>query len=714
VGPLTLRLLEAVLARLMPWEPAAAGPRPGLRAESPAELARSLSRAVAALGSAAETELEAGLLALDGESGVRSRAGFLELDAAGQDALLADIEKGNTHATWIAAPHRWFERLLEKAAEARYANLQGEHSKAVWGDLGYPAFAALEVSVPAFPSEEPRGHYDVIVVGAGVAGSIVAGVLAEGGQRVLLLERGDDAYQRALGRDHLRNHRLSLYGNNTGPELEGSPRTFVELSGRVKVTQPHQAVYHNNAVGVGGGGLVFGGAAWRFRAEDFEMKSTYGTPAGSSLEDWPLRYEELAPYYERAEWGLGVAGDPSACLGAPQGYAYPMPAHVGHPGRQALRRGAAALGWQTHGVPLLINSVPHLGRAACVRCNSCVGFACPSDSKNGGHNTFLRRGIATGNLTLLTRAFVSELSTDARGRVTGVSFFRAASPASRSEGGLRADSTRAERVKADRVVVSCGAIESARLLLASRSTREPAGIGNDSDQVGRHLQGHVYVTACGLMPEPVEDGRGPGLSIATSQFAHGNPEIIGGGLLADDFVILPIIAWRDHLPPSVRRWGAPSARFMRDQYRHLLKITGPIQEIPSPENRVTLDPQQTDRFGRRVARLSGSLHPESARAAEFLRLRAEEWLRASGASEVWSRPLPRAPLLSAGQHQAGTCRMGASPANSVTDAWGRVHGHDNLYVIDASTHVTNGGVNPVLTIMALALRNAAGMLHGTA
>jgi choline dehydrogenase-like flavoprotein len=709
LGPLTLSLLEAVLTRLMPWE-APPGPRVGTRAESPAELARSLSEAIAALGSAAETDLEAGLLALDGEASVRTRRGFLELDAAAQDALLADIEQGSTHATWILAPHRWFERVLNKAAEARYANLRGEHTKVVWNDLGYPPFQPGQaVSVPPFHSEEPSGRYDVIVVGAGVAGSIVAGVLAEGGQRVLLLERGSDAYSRALRRDHLRNHRLSLYDHNTGPELEGHPRTFAEASGRVRVTLPHQQGYHNNAMGVGGGGLVFGAAAWRFRAQDFQMRSRYGTPAGSSLEDWPLRYEDLAPYYERIEWAVGVAGDASACLGAPEGYAYPMRALGGHAGRQALRAGAAALGWQTHGVPLLINSVPHLGRAACVRCNSCVGFACPADAKNGGHNTFLRRGIATGNVTLLTRAFVSELTTDARGRVTGVSYFRSGAVEAGS-----AASVRPERVKAERVVVSCGAIESARLLLASRSGREPAGVGNKFDQVGRHLQGHVYVTACGLMPEPVEDGRGPGVSIATSQFAHENEGIIGGGLLADDFVLLPIIAWRDHLPPGARRWGLESARFLRDNYRHLLKVTGPIQEIPSPESRVTLDSEHTDRFGRRVARLSGSVHPESVRAAEFLRLRAEEWLRASGAREVWSRPLSNASFLSAGQHQAGTCRMGVAPRGSVTDGWGRVHGHDNLYVIDASTHVTNGGVNPALTIMALALRNAAGMLHGTA
>lgn len=113
------------------------------------------------------------------------------------------------------------------------------------------------------------------------------------------------------------------------------------------------------------------------------------------------------------------------------------------------------------------------------------------------------------------------------------------------------------------------------------------------------------------------------------------------------------------------------------------------------------------------ARIEATCTPESVRAAEFLRQRAEEWLRGSGARDVWSRPVSTAPFPSAGQHQCGTSRMGSSTQNSVTEGWGRVHGHDNLLVIDASIHVTNGGVSPVLTIMALALRNAASVLYGT-
>jgi choline dehydrogenase-like flavoprotein len=119
---------------------------------------------------------------------------------------------------------------------------------------------------------------------------------------------------------------------------------------------------------------------------------------------------------------------------------------------------------------------------------------------------------------------------------------------------------------------------------------------------------------------------------------------------------------------------------------------------------VTLDPKVKDRCGIPVARLSGSTHPETVRTADFMQARVREWLDASGAQRIWGSP-PRLKL-SGGQHQAGTCRMGDDPASSVTDPHGRVHGHDNLYVADGSVHVTNGGFNPVLTIMALAFRTA--------
>jgi choline dehydrogenase-like flavoprotein len=149
---------------------------------------------------------------------------------------------------------------------------------------------------------------------------------------------------------------------------------------------------------------------------------------------------------------------------------------------------------------------------------------------------------------------------------------------------------------------------------------------------------------------------------------------------------------------------------MARAYRNTLVVMGPIQEIPNPEARVTLDPHVRDRYGLPVVRLSGKIHPESMKPAAMLRERAEEWVRATGAESVRSWPGGDPNGLSGGQHQAGTCRMGRDPATSVVDASGRVHGQRKLYLADASLHVTNGGFNPMLTVMANAYRVAEGIL----
>ena len=175
-------------------------------------------------------------------------------------------------------------------------------------------------------------------------------------------------------------------------------------------------------------------------------------------------------------------------------------------------------------------------------------------------------------------------------------------------------------------------------------------------------------------------------------------------MLADDFTMLPIIFWKWALPPGLKHWGRDAKDFMRDKFHHVLQVKGPVQEIPNPESRVTVSRDVQDRFGLPVARLSGTTHPETMRTAAFMFERAQDWVKASGATKIWGQaPGPR---LSGGQHQAGTARMGTDPSNSVTDKWGRVWGHDNLFVTDGSLHPTNGGFNPVLTIMALAFRNA--------
>ena len=537
-------------------------------------------------------------------------------------------------------------------------------------------------------------EYDAIIIGTGAAGGIVACVLAEAGKHVLLLERGAALSFADVGRDDLRNQRLAVYGHNAGPDVIGNPRVFVDPQGRSRIVKPYELDYHNNAACVGGGTRVYGAQAWRFHPDDFRMASKYGVPEGSSLADWPISYESLEPFYERAEWEIGAAGDGATIQSEiPRKRNYPLPPVPPSPQTVALQSAARQLGWLTSPVPLLINTESYAGRPACIECKYCVGFACPTDAKNGTQNTVIPRALATGNCDLKTSVVAENIETDNRGKVSGVSYL--------------VDSfgqPRRETARSKTVIVSAGAIETARLLLNSRSSLHPAGLGNEHDQVGRNLQGHLYPRAYGISPARVFNGIGPGVTIATIQFNHDNPGIIGGGMLADDFIKPPIDFWYDSLPPDLPRWGVENKRFMRENYTRVMHVRGPVQDIPNPEGRVTIDNTVRDKWGIPVARLSGTTHPATVAAADFMCERGEEWLRASGCETVWSTQPGL--ILSGRQHQAGTCRMGNDPRASVTDEWGRVHTHDNLFVVDGSLHVTNGGFNPVLTIMALAYRSA--------
>ena len=258
-------------------------------------------------------------------------------------------------------------------------------------------------------------------------------------------------------------------------------------------------------------------------------------------------------------------------------------------------------------------------------------------------------------------------------------------------------------------MVSAAAIETARLLLNSKSRLFPNGAGNRYDWVGRNLQGHAYTGAFGLFEQDLYDDVGAGATIAICDFNHGNPGLVGGGMLANEFIRLPYL-FSGIRPPGAASWGKEHKEFQKKYYRRCVRVVGPVQEMPVFSARVELDPAVKDDWGIPVARLSGSRHEHDVEIAQFIADKAELWLKKAGAFQTWKTVPGRG--LSGGQHQAGTCRMGKDPQTSVTNAYGQVHDIDNLFVADGSLHVTNGGFNPVLTIMALGYRVSEYIIKG--
>jgi len=273
---------------------------------------------------------------------------------------------------------------------------------------------------------------------------------------------------------------------------------------------------------------------------------------------------------------------------------------------------------------------------------------------------------------------------DEHGKATGVKYFD--------------ENDKGQIQTADIVVVSAAAVETARLLLNSKSKLFPNGAGNNNDWVGRNLQGHAYTGASGLFKDEIFDDVGPGACWAVSDFNHGNEGIVGGGTLCNSFVTMPYLFTKTR-PPGAKRWGIEHKEFQRSNFKRVVMARGPFQEIPNFDARVSIDPEVKDYWGIPTVRLSGSRHSYDPTGCQFMSDRAEEILKEAGAYFTWQGVGGRG--LSGGQHQAGTARMGNDPKTSVTNKYGQVHDIDNLFVADGSLHVNNGGFNPALTIMAM-------------
>jgi choline dehydrogenase-like flavoprotein len=504
-------------------------------------------------------------------------------------------------------------------------------------------------------------HYDVIVIGSGAGGGTLVHHLAPSGKRILLLERGD-----WLPREpqNWRAQDVFVDGRYISPDTWYDPGD-----------EPFQPQVHYF---VGGATKLYGAALYRFRKEDFgELRHHDGvSPA------WPVSYDEIEPYYTRAEQLYRVHGargeDPTE---PPASAPYPFPAVSHEPRIQQLSDDLAAAGMHPFHAPcgVMLNEA-NMPYSACVRCDNCDGFPCVVHAKSDAEVVAVRPALEHPNVTLLTNAKAVRLETnDAGSSVTKVVVERDGAE---------------EQYTGDIVVVSCGAANSARLLLASASDKHPRGLANGSDQVGRNYMFHNSQAVLALSKEE-------------------NPTIFQKTLALNDFYFAS--EKYDHPLGNLQMVGKSQAPMFRGEKpgetalapgwtlekiaRHAIDFWLSTEDLPQPENRVTL---------RKDGELQIAYTPSNETPKKELYAELKSMLAHLGMhhEHLMGRHLYlKTDIPVAGcAHQAGTCRFGDNAADSVLDRDCRAHEVDNLYVVDTSFFPSISAVNPALTAMANALR----------
>ncbi len=508
-------------------------------------------------------------------------------------------------------------------------------------------------------------HYDVIIIGTGAGGGTLARKLAPTGKRVLLLERGDYVPRE---KDNWSTRSVNVEGKYQTKDI------WHDRDG--KELHPHTNYC------VGGNTKFYGAALFRLRRQDFCTTRHFGgiSPA------WPIQYDELEPYYSLAENLYHVHGergeDPTD---PPSSGPYPHPAVSHEPRIQQLADDFARAGLKPFHTPLGVMLDEKNPRASkCIRCNTCDGFPCLVYAKSDAQVLGVDPALEYPNVGLMTNAYVERLLTSESGReITGVVVKQKGATATFS---------------ADTVVVSCGAINSAALLLRSANERHPRGLANRSDMVGRNYMGHVnsILMAVSKCPNPVVFQK----TLSVNDFYFGAP---------DWEYPMGHISFVGKLDGVTLSAGAPAIApgFTLDlMANHSLDFWLTSEDLPEAENRVTLDRDGGIVLSYRPNNEEGHLRL-TEKLKELMKQQSKCAIHGHNCHQgLFSRNLfigQRIPLAGVA-HQNGTLRFGNDPRTSVLDRNCKAHELDNLYVVDGSFFPSSGAVNPALTIMANALR----------
>jgi choline dehydrogenase-like flavoprotein len=522
---------------------------------------------------------------------------------------------------------------------------------------------------------------DVLIVGSGVSGVLIAWGLAHTGARVTVVEAGPRVDRAAAVARLMRAPVRLPETPYEGRAHAESPATIDDTYFRQAGPEPFRSTYLRL---VGGTTWHWLGTALRLLPSDLELHSRYGVGA-----DWPLSYSDLALWYGAAETELGVSGDSQDDFGPPRQTPYPLPGLPATLSDRLMDQAARNFGFKVRVSPQARNSQPFDGRPACCASSSCIPI-CPVQAKYDA-TVHLRKAEAAG-ARILSDAVAVRVDVGPDGRVTGILIRRP----DRSEALL----------SARHYVIAANAIEGPKLLLMSRSDRVPNGVANSSDAVGRYLMDHPVQLTRALAPVAVWQRRGPQEVSAIHEMRDGDHRRQHGAFLMN----VGNQGWEWAGPSlSVLAGGYVEAGLsgadllgaVRSHASREMTLVALTEQLPDADNRITPDFERLDAIGVPKPRIFFRLDNYTSSALAEAQTLHERLFRALGATEIGHLPYAEG----AG-HIMGTTRMGADSKTSVANARGQSHDHANLWLAGSSLFPTSGTANPTLTIAALALRTA--------